>query len=89
MKFEAPFCKVRSRKQFRGQVKTQATLEKEYGGINIPFGTSREENGEVEPCIEMQCSPRFIIYAQSFLSKELPDYRCLTYSFSADELVPA
>lgn len=64
-------------------------MEKEYGGINIPFGTSREENGEVEPCIEMQCSPRFIIYAQSFLSKELPDYRCLTYSFSADELVPA
>lgn len=54
-------------------------MEPEYGGVNLPFEMTREEYEGKEPALEIQCSMAFIYFAQAFLFRELPDYRCLSY----------
>ena len=58
-------------------------MEKEYGGIDIPFETTREEFQGIEPTIEMQVGVSFLIFAQSFLERTLPEYRLISYPLSS------
>ncbi len=54
-------------------------MEKEYGGVNLPFEVTREEYECMEPTLDIQCSMAFIFFAQSFLARELPEYRYVSY----------
>lgn len=58
-------------------------MEKEYGGIDIPFETTREEFQGIEPVIEMQVGISFLIFAQSFLERMFPEYRLIAYPLSS------
>ena len=54
-------------------------MEPEYGGVYLPFETTREEFEKREPELEIQCGAAFIFYAQAFLCRELPEYRYIAY----------
>ena len=58
-------------------------MEKEFGGVDLPFEVTREEYECTEPTLDMQCSMAFIFFAQSFLARELPEYRCVTYPLNS------
>ena len=59
-------------------------MEGEYGGVNLPFETTGEEYEGTEPTLDIQCSVAFILYAQSLLSREFPEYRCLSFPLEGD-----
>lgn len=58
-------------------------MEKEYGGVNLPFEVTREEYECIEPTLDIQCSMAFIFFAQSFLAREMPEYRCVSYPLNS------
>ena len=60
-------------------------MGEEYGGVNLPFETTGEEFLDINPYLEIQCSKAFILYAQSFLCREFPEYRCLAYPLPTKE----
>lgn len=57
-------------------------MEEEYGGINLPFEITREEYEGIEPTLDIQCSMAFVFFAQTFLARVLPEYRCVSYPLS-------
>ena len=59
-------------------------LSAEYGGINLPFEITREKYESAKPALDIQCSIAFILFAQSLLARELPEYRCLAYPLAGD-----
>ncbi len=59
-------------------------MEKEYGGINLPFESTCEEYAVKEPCLDIQCSVAFIQFAQVFLYKEFPEYRQIIYPLKSE-----
>lgn len=62
-------------------------MEQEYGGVSLVFETTREEYDGWIPYLDVQCSMGFVLYAQSYLSREFPEYRLLSYPLSGDEEV--
>ena len=58
-------------------------MEMEYGGVNLPFEVTREEYECIEPTLDMQCSMAFIFFSQSFLAREMPEYRYVTYPLNS------
>ncbi len=60
-------------------------MEAEYGGVNLPFETTREEFEGIAPTLDMQCGITFVLFAQALLAKELPGYRCLSYPLAGGE----
>ncbi|SDB20429.1 hypothetical protein [Eubacterium oxidoreducens] len=62
-------------------------MEKKYGGINIPFETTREEYQGIEPTLEMQAGVSFLIYAQSFLARMFPEYRLISYPLPSVDMI--
>ena len=59
-------------------------MEEEYGGVKLPFEITGEEYMGAEPTIDIQCSVAYILYAQSFLCREFPEYRCLSFPIVGD-----
>ena len=62
-------------------------MEPEYGGVNLPFETTREEYEGIEPVLDMQCGITFVLFAQALLAKKLPGYRCLSYPVAGGERI--
>ncbi len=58
-------------------------MEKEYGGVNLPFEVTREEYECMEPTLDIQCSVAFIFFAQTFLALKMPEYRYVSYPLSS------
>ena len=64
-------------------------MEAEYGGINLPFEVTGEEfSGNIQG-IDIDCSYAFIVFAQSFMCRLFPEYRCLSYPLNCEEKLRA
>lgn len=59
-------------------------MEPEYGGVNLPFEMTGEEYEGIAPAVDIQCSTAFILFAQIYLARILPEYRCVSYPLAGD-----